>query len=124
MAAAHGRRGWRHPAINLVGCIFFGISAIAAYLVPSTGSVINLAAANWNTALGAACFLTCAVATQRWSSVAAPRASHRGLGQTAHLSARKALTEGSRILPARRGVPFPESSLLPVPYQMRPAPGG
>jgi hypothetical protein len=60
---ARGRRGWWQPAVNLLGCIFFGISAIAGYLVPSTGSVINLAAANWNTALGAACFLACALAT-------------------------------------------------------------
>jgi hypothetical protein len=60
---ARGRPGWWEPAINLLGCIFFGISAIAGYLVPSTGSVLNLAAANWNTALGAACFLTCALAT-------------------------------------------------------------
>ena len=50
---ARGRPGWWQPAVNLLGCIFFGISAIAGYLVPSTGSVINLAAANWNTALGA-----------------------------------------------------------------------
>jgi len=60
---ARGQPGWWEPAINLLGCIFFGISAIAGYLVPSTGSVLNLAAANWNTALGAACFLTCALAT-------------------------------------------------------------
>ena len=60
---ARGPRGWWQPAVNLLGCIFFGISAIAGYLVPSTGSVINLAAANWNTALGAACFLACALAT-------------------------------------------------------------
>ena len=60
---ARGRPGWWQPAINLLGCVLFGISAIAGYLVPSTGSVINLAAANWNTALGAACFLACAVAT-------------------------------------------------------------
>ena len=60
---ARGRPGWWEPAVNLLGCVFFGISAIAGYLVPSTGSVINLAAANWNTALGAACFLTCALAT-------------------------------------------------------------
>jgi hypothetical protein len=60
---ARGRPGWWQPATNLLGCIFFGISAIAGYLVPSTGSVINLAAANWNTAVGAACFLTCALAT-------------------------------------------------------------
>ena len=49
--------------INLLGCIFFGISGIAGYVVPSTGSMIDLAAANWNTALGAACFLACALAT-------------------------------------------------------------
>ena len=60
---ARGRPGWWQPSVNLLGCVFFGISAIAGYVVPSTGSVINLAAANWNTALGAACFLTCALAT-------------------------------------------------------------
>jgi len=35
---------------------FPGISAIASYVVPSTGSVLDLAAANWCTALGALCF--------------------------------------------------------------------
>jgi hypothetical protein len=60
---ARGLRGWWEPAINLLGCIFFGISAIAGYVVPSTGSMLDLAAANWNTSLGAACFLACALAT-------------------------------------------------------------
>ena len=60
---ARGHARWWEPAINLLGCIFFGISAVAGYLVPSSGSLINLAAANWNTALGAACFLACALAT-------------------------------------------------------------
>jgi hypothetical protein len=60
---ARGRPGWWEPSINLLGCIFFGISAIAGYLVPSTGSLLSLAWANWNTALGAACFLACALAT-------------------------------------------------------------
>jgi hypothetical protein len=55
-------RGWWQPAVNLLGCIFFGISAIAGYVVPSKGSVLDLAAANWNTSLGAACFLACALA--------------------------------------------------------------
>ena len=55
--------GWWEPAINLLGCIFFGISAASGYVIPSTGSMIDLAAANWNTALGAACFLACALAT-------------------------------------------------------------
>ena len=58
-----GGAGWWQPAVNLLGCIFFGISAVAGYLVPSTGSMINQAAANWNTSLGAACFLACALDT-------------------------------------------------------------
>jgi len=63
---ARGVHGWWEPGINLLGCIFFGISAIAGYVVPSTGSMLDLAACNWNTALGAACFLACALATL-WS---------------------------------------------------------
>jgi len=58
-------RGWWEPAVNLLGCIFFGISAVAGFVVPATGSMIDLAAANWNTSLGAACFLACALATLR-----------------------------------------------------------
>lgn len=54
-------KGWWQPAVNLLGCVFFGISAIAGYVVPSSGSTLDLAAANWNTALGAACFLACAL---------------------------------------------------------------
>ena len=34
---ARGAAGWWQPAVNLLGCIFFGISAIAGYVVPSTG---------------------------------------------------------------------------------------
>jgi hypothetical protein len=58
-----GGSGWWEPSINLLGCIFFGIAAVAGYVVPATGSVLDLAAANWNTSLGAACFLACALAT-------------------------------------------------------------
>jgi hypothetical protein len=58
-----GAAGWWQPAVNLLGCVFFGISAVAGYVVPSTGSVLDQAAANWNTALGAACFLACALDT-------------------------------------------------------------
>lgn len=50
-------REWRIAAINLAGCVFFGISAIASYVVPDTGDVLDLAAANWSTGLGALCFL-------------------------------------------------------------------
>jgi hypothetical protein len=58
-----GGPGWWQPAVNLLGCIFFGISAVAGFVVPATGSILDQAAANWNTALGAACFLACAVDT-------------------------------------------------------------
>jgi len=57
--------GWWESGVNLLGCILFGISAVAGYLVPSTGSILDLAWANWTTALGAACFLVCAAATLR-----------------------------------------------------------
>ena len=56
--AARARdRAWRMAAVNLAGCVLFGISAIASYIVPTSGSMLDLAAANWSTALGALCFL-------------------------------------------------------------------
>jgi len=58
-----GGSGWWQPGINLLGCVFFGISAVAGYVVPSTGTMLDAAAANWNTSLGAACFLACALDT-------------------------------------------------------------
>jgi hypothetical protein len=60
-----GGPGWWEPAVNLLGCVLFGIAAVAGYVVPASGSVLDLAAANWNTSLGAACFLACALATLR-----------------------------------------------------------
>ena len=48
---------WRIAVVNLAGCVLFGVSAIAGYIVPSSGSVLDLAAANWSTCLGALCFL-------------------------------------------------------------------
>jgi hypothetical protein len=55
--------GWWEPLTNLAGCILFAISAIAGHVVPSTGSMIDQAASNWTTVLGAACFLACALFT-------------------------------------------------------------
>ena len=50
-------RAWRIDAVNLLGCVLFMVSAIAGYVVPETGDVLDLAAANLTTALGAVCFL-------------------------------------------------------------------
>jgi hypothetical protein len=43
--------------VNLLGCLAFGVSAVTAFVVPSTGSEISLAMVNLGTALGALCFL-------------------------------------------------------------------
>jgi hypothetical protein len=75
---ARGGSGWWQPAVNLLGCIFFGVSAVAGFAVPDTGSLLDAAAANWNTALGAACFLACALDTLR-SGVAAKMPIRRGV---------------------------------------------
>ena len=68
-----GGHGWWAPAANLAGCVFFGIAAVAGYVVPSHGSVLDLAAANWTTSLGAACFLACAL-----DALHVPRAARAG----------------------------------------------
>lgn len=60
---ARVQRGWWEPAVNLLGCIFFAIAAVASYVVPATGSPLDLGAANFNTSAGALCFLACALAT-------------------------------------------------------------
>ena len=78
-----GAHGWWESAVNLLGCVFFGISAVAGYVVPSTGSIVDLAAANFNTSLGAACFLGCALATLR-SGRTMKSARMRRLSQLEH----------------------------------------
>ena len=49
--------GWSIAGLNLVGSVFFGLSAIGAYIIPSTGDLLNAAVANGGTFLGAVCFL-------------------------------------------------------------------
>lgn len=59
-AHRHGHvrdRTWTIAALNMVGSIFFGISAVGAYVVPDTSELLNSAWANGGTLLGAVCFL-------------------------------------------------------------------
>ena len=49
--------GWVIAALNLAGSIFFGLSAIGAYVVSSTGELLSAALANGGTFLGAIGFL-------------------------------------------------------------------
>jgi len=54
----HARdRSWLIGALNLVGSIFFGISAVGARTDAATGEIANAAWSNGGTVLGALCFL-------------------------------------------------------------------
>jgi len=48
---------WWVNMINLLGSVFFMISAIAAFVVPSTDELLDASIANSGTFLGAVCFL-------------------------------------------------------------------
>jgi hypothetical protein len=62
---ARDGHGWWQPAVNLIGCVFFGVAALAGYVLPATGSILSQAIANVTICAGAACFLACALATLR-----------------------------------------------------------
>jgi hypothetical protein len=47
---------WRIAALNLLGSIFFGVSAAAALVEPSTSEPVSAAIANAGTTAGALCF--------------------------------------------------------------------
>lgn len=50
-------RTWWSTWLNLAGSIAFGVSAVAAYVVPSSGEALNVEAVNAGTFVGALCFL-------------------------------------------------------------------
>ena len=54
-------RAWVIAAVNMLGSILFGVSAVAAWTVPSTGDIVSLWWANAGTFFGALCFLVGAV---------------------------------------------------------------
>lgn len=50
-------RTWVTSWLNMAGSVFFGISAVASYVVPDSGTVVNAELVNSGTFLGAICFL-------------------------------------------------------------------
>ena len=52
---------WRIAALNLVGSIAFGISAVTSLIEPSTQEPVSAAIANAGTTVGALCFLAGAI---------------------------------------------------------------
>ncbi len=55
-----GERDWHITALNLWGSVFFGFSAVGAWVQPG-GDALNAAWANGGTVLGAVCFLVAAL---------------------------------------------------------------
>jgi hypothetical protein len=53
----HRGRAWWMAVANMTGSVAFGASAVAAYVVPSSGEVRNASLVNLGTFLGALCFL-------------------------------------------------------------------
>jgi hypothetical protein len=58
-------RTWHGTWLNLLGSIAFGVSAVGAYVVPDTGSLVSMFWANLGTLLGALCFLVAALLSRR-----------------------------------------------------------
>ena len=55
----------RIAVVNMAGSVAFGVAAVASYVVPDRGSVLDLAAANVATVFGALCFLAGALPLMR-----------------------------------------------------------
>jgi hypothetical protein len=55
------RRSWRITALNLFGSVAFGVSAIASFILPTTGEPASVWLTNLGTFVGAICFLVGAV---------------------------------------------------------------
>jgi len=58
-------RSWRCTWLNMAGSVFFGLSAIGAFVIPSTSSFVSQFWANLGTFLGAVCFLIAALLSRR-----------------------------------------------------------
>jgi hypothetical protein len=58
-------RTWHGTGLNLLGSVAFGVSAIAAYVVPSTGELVSVEWTNLGTAIGALCFFAAALLSRR-----------------------------------------------------------
>lgn len=54
-------RNWWSTWLNMAGSVAFAVSAVAAYVVPSSGEVLNAQWVNVGTFVGAICFLVAAL---------------------------------------------------------------
>ncbi|MCG2623189.1 chloride channel protein [Arthrobacter sp. I2-34] len=71
-------RTWNIGMINLAGSVAFGISAAAAFVIPSSGDLWNAELSNLGTLVGALCFLTGAILMLNPESTDASVPANRG----------------------------------------------
>lgn len=78
--------GWWEAAVNLLGCVLFGVSAVTGFAAGNPAAPISTSITNWTTTLGAVCFLTVALtACGLGATLKAPRT--RKLREFAHEAA-------------------------------------
>ena len=53
--------GWWIVVVNQLGSVLFMVSAVAAFVRPSTGDELAVGVANWSCFAGAACFAVAGV---------------------------------------------------------------
>ncbi|MGW5920723.1 hypothetical protein ACWFPY_17190 [Nocardia fluminea] len=60
-----GAAVWRCTWLNMMGSVFFAVSAVGAYVIPATSDFVSRLWANLGTFLGALCFLAAALLSRR-----------------------------------------------------------
>lgn len=70
-----GSTGWRIAALNLFGSVAFGVSAIAARYLRTSGQTANITLVNLGTCVGAVCFLVGALLLPVEAAEGAPPAT-------------------------------------------------
>jgi hypothetical protein len=69
-SVARRRAVWWEGAVNLAGSVAFGLSALGAVVLPTTGEPLNLAIVNAGTFVGALCFLAGAILVLKTAELA------------------------------------------------------
>ena len=85
-------RAWWIGAANMLGSVAFGVSAVAAYVVPADGDVRNAELSNLGTLVGAICFLIGAILllpTKPAPDTARGGTRSGGLSRPAHVAPRR-----------------------------------
>ena len=72
-------RNWWSTWLNMAGSVAFGISAIAAYVVPDTTDPLSSQWVNLGTFIGAICFMVAALLVK--PHIKGPRSAHPELVQ-------------------------------------------